>query len=96
MEKIDCFFNLFTTFLYLKLKTFHSFFKFQRFKLNIELLKIQFQGGQNFYEKIRRKIRTFLEEIRTIFEKKSVQSVHFFKNPYYQYNFRKNPCNPYI
>ena len=97
MEKIDCFFNLFTTFSYLKLKTFHSLFKFQRFKLNIELLKIQFQGGQNFYEKIRTKIRTFSEEIRTIrtvFEKKirtfflkSVQSVQFSKN---------NPCNPYI
>ena len=85
MEKIDCFFNLFTTFLYLKLKTFHSFFKFQRFKLNIELLKIQFQGGQNFYEKI----RTFSEEIRTIrtiFKKfRTISTI-----------FEKNPCNPYI
>ena len=48
------------------------------------------QGGQNFFEPIRTKIRTFSEEIRTIrtifekqsvqfFLKKSVQSVHFFK-----------------
>ena len=56
------------------------------------------EWGQNFFEKIRTKIRTFSEEIRTIrtfflkksvpffknpsistiFEKKSVQSVHFF------------------
>ena len=89
MEKIDCFFNLFTTFSYLKLKTFHSLFKFQRFKLNIELLKLQFQGGQNFYEKIRTKIRTFSEEICTIlsiFEKKSVQSVQFSEKNLY------NPC----
>ena len=34
------------------------------------------QGGQNFFEPIRTKIRTFSEEIRTIrtiFEKQSVQ-----------------------
>jgi len=40
------------------------------------------QGGQNFFEPIRTKIRTFSEEIRTIrtiFEKQSVQSVQFFK-----------------
>ncbi len=39
------------------------------------------QGGQNFFEPIRTKIRTFSEEIRTIrtiFEKQSVQSVQFF------------------
>jgi len=38
------------------------------------------QGGQNFFDQIRTKIRTFSEEIRTIrtiFEKKSVQSVQF-------------------
>ena len=45
------------------------------------------QGGQNFFEPIRTKIRTFSEEIHTIrtifekqsvqFKKKSVQSVHF-------------------
>jgi len=45
------------------------------------------QGGQNFFEPIRTKIRTFSEEIRTIFEKQSVQSVQFFF---------KNPYNPYI
>ena len=39
----------------------------------------RFQGGKNFFEKIRTKIRTFSEEIRTIFEKKSVQSVQFSK-----------------
>ena len=41
----------------------------------------QMQGGQNFFEKIRTKIRTFSEKIRTIrtfLGKKSVQSVHFF------------------
>ena len=32
---------------------------------------------QNFFEHIRTKIRTFSEEIRTIFEKQSVQSVQF-------------------
>ena len=40
------------------------------------------QGGQNFFEPIRTKIRTFSEEIhtiRTIFEKQSVQSVQFKK-----------------
>ena len=50
------------------------------------------QGGQNFYEKIRTKIRTFSEEIRTIrtiFGKKSVQSVHFLKKSVYF--FFKNP-----
>ena len=39
------------------------------------------QGGQNYFEPIRTKIRTFSEEIRTIrtiFEKQSVQSVQFF------------------
>ena len=39
------------------------------------------QGGKNFFEPIRTKIRTFSEEIRTIrtiFEKQSVQSVQFF------------------
>ena len=39
------------------------------------------QGGQNFFEPIRTKIRTFSEAIRTIrtiFENKSVQSVQFF------------------
>ena len=43
--------------------------------------KSQLQGGQNFFEPIRTKIRTFSEEIRTIrtvFEKQSVQSVQFF------------------
>ena len=38
------------------------------------------QGGQNFFEHIRTKIRTFSEEIRTIrtiFEKQSVKSVQF-------------------
>jgi len=61
------------------------------------------QGGQNFFEHIRTKIRTFSEENRTIFEKqsvqsvqfffkKSVQSVHFFKNPYI---FLKNLYNQY-
>ena len=58
---------------------------------------MQLQGGQNFFEPIRTKNRTFSEEIRTIFEKqsvqffkkKSVQSVHFFKDPYNQHNFRK-------
>ena len=42
---------------------------------------IYIQGGQNFFEPIRTKIRTFSEEIRTIrtiFENKSVQSVQFF------------------
>ena len=29
------------------------------------------QGGQNFFEKIRTKIRTFLEEIRTFFMKEN-------------------------
>jgi len=43
------------------------------------------QGGQNFFEHIRTKIRTFSEEIRTIFEKQSVQ--FFFKNPYNPYIF---------
>ena len=37
------------------------------------------QGGQNFFEKIRTKIHIFSEEIRTIFEKKSVKSLHFFE-----------------
>ena len=40
------------------------------------------QGGQNFFEKIRTKIRTFSEKIRTIrtvFAKKSVQTVHLRK-----------------
>ena len=96
MEKIDCFFNLFTTFSYLKLKTFHSFFKFQWFKLNIKLLKIQFQGGQNFYEKIRtfsgeiRTIRTIFEKkirtIRTIFEKKIRTIRTFFLNKSVQFS----------
>ena len=43
-------------------------------------LRCQVQGGQNFFEPIRTKIRTFSEEIRkirTIFEKQSVQ--FFFK-----------------
>ena len=52
-----------------------------------------FQGGQNFFEKI----RTFLEEIRTIrtiFEKKSVQSVQFSKKKSLQsVHFLKNPYN---
>ena len=64
-------------------------------RLNRDIFDSQryFQGGQNFFEPIRTKIRTFSEEtrpIRTIFEKqfvqsvqflkkKSVQSVHFFK-----------------
>ena len=50
---------------------------------------LQLQGGQNFFEKIRTKIRTFSEEIRTIrsiFEKKSVQSVQFSEKNLY------NPC----
>ncbi len=37
---------------------------------------VQLQGGPNFFEHIRTKIRTFSEEIRTIrtiFEKQSVQ-----------------------
>ena len=62
------------------------------------------QGGQNFFEQIRTKIRTFSEEIRTIrtiFEKKSVQSVQFFlKNPYNPYIFLNQSVhflkNPYI
>ncbi len=50
------------------------------------------QGGQNFFELIRKKIRTFSEEIRTIFEKK-IRTIRtffltnlciFFKNPYNQ------------
>ena len=58
--------------------------------MNISVTLYELQGGQNFFEQIRTKIRTFSEEIRkirTIFEKKSVQSVQFPK---------KNPCNPYI
>ena len=53
--------------------------------------KSQLQGGQNFFEPIRTKIRTFSEEIRTIrtiFEKKPVQSVHFLKK---YVHFFKNP-----
>ena len=57
---------------------------------NVNLVMTINQGCQNFFEKIRTKIRTFSEEIRTIrtiFEKKSVQffflkfvqSEHFFK-----------------
>jgi len=48
----------------------------------IDIKLCQNQGGQNFFEPIRTKIRTFSEEIstiRTIFEKQSVQSVQFFK-----------------
>ena len=44
------------------------------------ILIFHFQGGQNFFEPNRTKIRTFSEEIRTIrtiFEKQSVQ--FFFK-----------------
>jgi len=50
--------------------------------LLVEKPNRKLQGGQNFFEKIRTKIRTFSQEnrtIRTIFE----------KNPYYPYNFRK-------
>ena len=52
-----------------------------RFRLFLKILLNYLQGGQNFFEQIRTKIRTFSEEIRTIrtiFEKKSVQSVQFF------------------
>ena len=48
---------------------------------NHETMRYTLQGGQNFFEQIRTKIRTFSEEIRiirTIFEKKSVQSVQYF------------------
>ena len=57
---------------------------------NHETMRYTLQGGQNFFEQIHTKIRTFSEEIRiirTIFEKKSVQSVQYFL---------KNPYNPYI
>ena len=50
-------------------------------KIYMAIYKRELQGGQNFFEKIRTKMRTFSEKnrtIRTIFEKKSVQSVHFF------------------
>ena len=67
---------------------------------NHETMRYTLQGGQNFFEQIRTKIRTFSEEIRTIrtiFEKQSVQSdiflnqsVHFFKDPYI---FLKNLYN---
>ena len=77
MEKIDCFFNLFTTFSYLKLKTFHSLFKFQRFKLNIELLNLQFQGGQTFMKKSVHFQEKSVQSVQ-FSKKKSVQSVHFF------------------
>ena len=43
-------------------------------------------GGQNFLEKIRTKIRTFSEKIRTI-------RTIFEKNPYNPNNFRKKPYN---
>ena len=48
------------------------------FRLYLTILNqsIYIQGGQNFFEPIRTKIRTFSEEIRTIrtiFEKQSVQ-----------------------
>ena len=46
--------------------------------LRINCFQSGMQGGQNFFEHIRTKIRTFSEEIRTIFEKQSVQSVQFF------------------
>ena len=46
--------------------------------MNISVTLYELQGGQNFFEQIRTKIRLFSEEIRTIFEKKSVQSVQFF------------------
>ena len=51
---------------------------------------IQLQGGKTFLEKIRTKIRTFSEEIRTIFEKKSVQSVQFSKKIPAIRTFQKN------
>ena len=42
-------------------------------------------GGQNFFEKIRTKIRTFSEKIRTI---RTIRTI-FEKNPYNPNNFRK-------
>jgi len=53
----------------------------KRLKMSRPRDKRDMQGGQNFFEPIRTKIRTFSEEIRTIrkiFEKQSVQSVQFF------------------
>jgi len=73
----------------------------------IQSVTYHIQGGQNFFEKIRTKIRTFSEQIRTIrtiFEKKSVQSVQFSKKKSVQsvqfskknpYIFFKNPYNQY-
>ena len=71
---------------------------------NHETMRYTLQGGQNFFEQIRTKIRTFSEEIRiirTIFEKKTVQSVqYFFKNPYNPYIFLNQSVhffrNPYF
>jgi len=62
------------------------------------------QGGQNFFEQIRTKIRTFSEEIRTIrtiFEKKSVQSVKLFffksvQSVHFLKPIRTFFLNPYI
>ena len=45
-------------------------------------MKLKIQGGQNFFEQIHTKIRTFSEEIRTIrtiFEKKIRTIRTFFK-----------------
>ena len=63
---------------------------------NVNLVMTINQGCQNFFEKIRTKIRTFSEEIRTIrtiFEKKSVQFLK--KNPYNPYVFLTNSYNQY-
>ena len=48
-------------------------------KIYMAIYKRELQGGQNFFEKIRTKIRTFSEEIRTIFEKKIHTIRTFFK-----------------
>ena len=48
--------------------------------------------GQNFFEQIRTKIRTFSGEIRTIRTFFLKKSVPFFKNP----SISTIHCNPYI
>jgi len=54
----------------------HSLLRINYYSVNLKTRVRKLQGGQNFFEQIRTKIRTFSEEIRTIrtiFEKKSVQ-----------------------
>ena len=51
-------------------------------RLFLKILLNYLQGGQNLFEQIRTKIRTFSEEIRTI-------RTIFEKNPYNPYNLKK-------